>query len=955
MIAPRDGTGSELGLGLDLGSTALRVAYGRPGGPERRFTLSGGRWPWLLCEPAPSGPLPVVFPSLKSRLGGDRPVRIGGLSVAPEDVLAGLLRVVRERIEEEAGARIGQTVVSVPVSYRSTQRTALLDAARAAGLDEVRLIGDAMAAVIGHTEGRGSTTCLVYGLGYGGFELGLVRGARERCRALGHESAASTGGRAFDDAALTAALRAVRGRSGTAATGNGGWLRLRARVERIREDLDAPDGGDGALLELDERNGETVQLRFDLVQLAAFLERHARRALDRARTLLDQSAMSARDVDTVLLVGGGTRLASVRASVRGLGREVVRAPDDLLAHGALLHASQLAGAPPGGLEGLAPTAADTGDDTLADAPRLSVTLLPPATARTPSAPGALDVGRARELAESGRVEEARSLLKTIVTEARALLDTLSAEDTGPPEGAVQGLGYWQGQGPAQRSGYELGRDPAQRSAHGPGRDPAQGSGYRLGRDPAQGLGHEPGPGQGQGYGQGYGQESDGGFGDGFGAGFGDASAPGPASAPGIEPPGSTLYGGFRDGFGDGSESGSASAPGIGPPGSTSYSAFRDGFGDGSESGSASEPGIEPGRTLYGGFRDGFGDAPQTGPASEPGIEPGIEPGPTSRFGPESRSADGVGGSPGTGSGPETGPLPRPGSARGPDPRTGSTPGSRSGTGSRSGSPSGSGPSSGTQSGTAPRSESASGSGSRSESSSGTGPRSGSRSGSRSGAGSPGGGRPDALPGRPRHATGSGLPGPTPAVTASPSASDSPSASASDIPPPAGAGGPASPAERAPARDPSDSEHWADRKAARRLTAARDLLTEGRYDAAVEAAHAAWQAAGEGTLGAEVLDAMIGVHCAAAMADFSPEHFPDAERWLLCAYGHDPTNARVRELLAERTYRHAERLDGRGRHEDAVEALRRCLSWNPEHRFALELLERLSGRGRNQRDIGGVPR
>ncbi|MEU1295992.1 Hsp70 family protein [Streptomyces sp. NPDC005840] len=730
MRAQGDGAAPGPGLGLDLGSTALRVAFGPPGGPVRRFALAGGQWPGLLCEPAVAGPLPVAFTSLKSRLGSGRPVRVDGMSVPPEDVLAGVLRVVRERVEDASGARIGQTVVSVPVSYRSTQRTALLEAARAAGLSEVRLIGDAMAAVVGYTEGRGSSTCLVYGLGYQGFELGLVRGARERYRALGHESATGTGGRVFDDAGLTAALRAVRGRPLAPDPDDAWWLRLRERVARVREDLGAPGGGAGGLLEIDCGDGGTVQLGFDLVRLTTYLERHARRTLDRARTLLDQSAMTARDVDTLLLVGGGTRLAAVGAAVRGLGREIVRAPDDLLAHGALVHAAQLAGAPPGGIEGLAPTAAATGDDTLADAPRLSVTLLPPAPPPAPDPPdprdpgyrggagdpgdtgyqgasrdvsgsrepggagrrgrspetAGLDVARARKLAGDGRVEEARALLEAILAEAHRTLDDLRRSATAPP-------------------------------------------------------GEQPG------------------------------TPHGPQS-------------------------------------------------------SAAVPDEQP-------------DAPHRQQSTAP--RPARRPDPPHRRQPPGERPDG--------------PLDQPSAA---------VPPGRSGDD-----------------------------------------------------------RPGAL-----------------------------SAAWPATGPPAGSA--ARPDGRA-AAPPSDAEHWADRRAARRLRAARELLLEGRWENAVEAAHAAWQAAGGGTLGAAVLDAMIDVHCAAAMADSSPEHFPDAERWLLCAYGHDPTNARVRELLAERTYRHAERLDGRGRYEDAVEVLRRCLNWNPEHPSARALLERLNRRGRNQQDRGGVPR
>lgn len=140
---------------------------------------------------------------------------------------------------------------------------------------------------------------------------------------------------------------------------------------------------------------------------------------------------------------------------------------------------------------------------------------------------------------------------------------------------------------------------------------------------------------------------------------------------------------------------------------------------------------------------------------------------------------------------------------------------------------------------------------------------------------------------------------------------------------------------------------------RRLARARALLSLGRYDHAVQAAHLAWQDAATRPTGADMLDAMIDVHCAAAMADMAPEHFADAERWLNCAYNHDPTNVRVRGLLAERTFRHAVELDRRGARDEAIEALGKCLTWDPEHAEADALLRRLNRDGRNRRGRGDV--
>ncbi|MBW5426108.1 hypothetical protein GKQ77_31890, partial [Streptomyces sp. BG9H] len=140
---------------------------------------------------------------------------------------------------------------------------------------------------------------------------------------------------------------------------------------------------------------------------------------------------------------------------------------------------------------------------------------------------------------------------------------------------------------------------------------------------------------------------------------------------------------------------------------------------------------------------------------------------------------------------------------------------------------------------------------------------------------------------------------------------------------------------------------------RQLARAQAFLSLGRYDHAVQAAHIAWQDAATRPAGADMLDAMIDVHCTAAMADMSPEHFAAAEQWLKCAYNHDPTNVRVRGLLAERTFRHAVELDRRGKRDEAIEALGKCLTWDPERADAEALLRRLNRDGRNRRGRGDV--
>ncbi|WP_157877816.1 Hsp70 family protein, partial [Streptomyces kanamyceticus] len=469
---------APVSLGIDFGSTGLRALFALPDRPGRRVEPGPDDGPWLLCEPAETGELPVTFPSLKSRVGSGRPVHVGGKPFDADALVVRMLRSLRERVEAAARGHVTQTVISVPARFGSAQRAALRDAAREAGLEPARLVSDSMAAVIGHMTDRDSGTCLVYGMGYEGFELGLIRSVRGHFRSLGYEGGATSGGRAFDAEALSSAVRLLRRHRGAGSVlgvDTAVWQGLRARGQEAREALGVPDGPEAAVLDLELGAGPPLWVRFARHDLDAYLDLHVRRTLDRAQALLDQSGMTPADVDTVLLVGGNTWMEQVRSRVAGLGRQCVQAPPELLALGALKHAVRLAG----GAASSGPSALEEGplepaaavQDTLSDAPPLTATLVgaeghgePGAAATTAQddarAPGAgqdtsvvrdprqvRDVARARQLLRQGRPDEAGTLLREIIAEARELLAevegpgrTASGLASGPASGVTSGSG-----------------------------------------------------------------------------------------------------------------------------------------------------------------------------------------------------------------------------------------------------------------------------------------------------------------------------------------------------------------------------------------------------------------------------------------------------------------------------------------------------------------------------------
>jgi len=294
-------------------------------------------------------------PNPKQRIDDDT-VWLGEREFAVADLFAAVLRRVRQEAERVGGEPPSETVLTYPAGWSGARTAVLAEAARRAGLGEVWLIREPVAAaayfasVLGRHLPAGQ--CLiVYDFGAGTFDVTVVRPTDDGITLVAADGLPDVGGNDLDAVivellrASTPAAAAVWGRlewPQTAADRRARrtlWLEARAAKEQLTRHASAD-----VHIPIAELDVHVTREEF---------ERAARGLLDRTVALTVATLRAAgvrRDtVGGVLLVGGSSRIplaASLLHRVLDIPPTVIEQPELVVAYGSLHAPAALLTRPP---------------------------------------------------------------------------------------------------------------------------------------------------------------------------------------------------------------------------------------------------------------------------------------------------------------------------------------------------------------------------------------------------------------------------------------------------------------------------------------------------------------------------------------------------------------------------------------------------------------------------------
>jgi molecular chaperone DnaK len=271
----------------------------------------------------------------------------------PETLTALLLKKLNYDVESFTSSQIEGAVITVPAHFDAMQRSALLAAAWLADVEVLTLLDEPVAAALhyGVKQASRDRVLLVYDLGGGTFDVAVLTMDDKGLYVLAKTGLTQLGGKEYDDKLSQILLSRYRRCYGhDPDLDSGAAIRLHRLSEELK--IEMCTSGRRYVDRTVVLDSKSMEIRVSMDEF----ERAVQGEMDRAEAAclgcLKDAGLERRDVDTVLLVGGGTMVPPVRQRVQSLfsdgAQEVLyHEPGRAVAYGAALRSRQLTGADEG--------------------------------------------------------------------------------------------------------------------------------------------------------------------------------------------------------------------------------------------------------------------------------------------------------------------------------------------------------------------------------------------------------------------------------------------------------------------------------------------------------------------------------------------------------------------------------------------------------------------------------
>lgn len=291
-----------------------------------------------------------ILPFAIEKAGSGVKVKMGDKSYSPEEISAMILVKIKADAEAYLGEKVTEAVITVPAYFDDSQRQATKDAGKIAGLEVKRIINEPTAAALAYgLEGGKDEKIAVFDLGGGTFDVSILELGDGVFEVRSTNGDTHLGGEDFDNKIVNHFLDVFKKEEGIDLRNDKAAMqRLKDEAEKAKKELSSTNQTEINLpfITADEEGPKHFEYTLTRSKLEELVKDLIDRLADPVEKALKDAKLTAKDIDSIVLVGGMTRMPAVIEKVKQIfGKDPMQGvnPDEVVAIGAAVQGGVLAG------------------------------------------------------------------------------------------------------------------------------------------------------------------------------------------------------------------------------------------------------------------------------------------------------------------------------------------------------------------------------------------------------------------------------------------------------------------------------------------------------------------------------------------------------------------------------------------------------------------------------------
>lgn len=277
-------------------------------------------------------------------------VKLGDKEHTPEEVSAMILSKIKADAEAFLGKPVTEAAITVPAYFDDAQRQATKDAGKIAGLEVKRIINEPTAAALAYgLDNAKEEKIAVFDLGGGTFDVSILELGDGVFEVKSTNGDTHLGGEDFDNVIVNYFIDDFKAKEGIdLRKDNAAMQRLKDEAEKAKKELSTTTETEVNIpfITADSDGPKHFELKLTRAKLEELVSKLLERLAGPVEKALKDAKLSASDIQSVVLVGGMTRMPAVVEKVKSIfGKDPMQGvnPDEVVAVGAAIQGGVLAG------------------------------------------------------------------------------------------------------------------------------------------------------------------------------------------------------------------------------------------------------------------------------------------------------------------------------------------------------------------------------------------------------------------------------------------------------------------------------------------------------------------------------------------------------------------------------------------------------------------------------------